>query len=376
MKTVVSIVPRLPPAIDGVGDYALKVAQQLRKDFGIYTHFIVSNPLWVGDSNIDGFLVSRVYDRKPEALLNLLDGFQDVNAVLLQYVLHGYSKKGCPFWLIDALEEQRKKKKLPHLAIMFHEIYSMGLGVVPWNTDFWLLPWQKDIAKRLANLSDQNLTSSEKYAKLLSAQANIPLSSIRTLPIPSTVGEPSCLLPLSARQKRIVIFGQAGNKAKVYHQANCLVQPFKYLEAEEVVDIGPIAPNTTNELAGIAVKTMGEISFSEITEILKDSIAGVLAYDPLRLAKSSIFAAYCSHGVVPINMSSSRAYFDGLEAAKHYCTPDLLKKSEYSWHGLQEVADNARDWYASHNYSAISKVFFEVLRGEPLHTENTKLIRS
>jgi hypothetical protein len=129
MKTVVSIVPRLPPAVDGVGDYSLKVAQQLRKDFGIYTHFIVSNPLWVGDNNIDGFSVSRVSHRKSEALLNLLDGFQDANAVLLQYVLHGYSKKGCPFWLINALEEQRKKKRCFTKYIQWDLVSFRGIQI-------------------------------------------------------------------------------------------------------------------------------------------------------------------------------------------------------------------------------------------------------
>ncbi len=43
LATVIAIVPRLPPAIDGVGDYALNLARQLRKDFNIHTHFIVGN---------------------------------------------------------------------------------------------------------------------------------------------------------------------------------------------------------------------------------------------------------------------------------------------------------------------------------------------
>jgi hypothetical protein len=35
------IIPRLPPAIDGVGDYALSLARQLRHDYDIDTHFII-----------------------------------------------------------------------------------------------------------------------------------------------------------------------------------------------------------------------------------------------------------------------------------------------------------------------------------------------
>jgi hypothetical protein len=371
---IISIVPRLPPAIDGIGDYSLKVAQQLRKDFGIHTHFIVSNPLWVGDNNIDGFPVTKVSHREPKALLDLLNEAKGANAVLLQYASHGHAKKGCPFWLVDALEKQKSKKMLPHLAIMFHEIYSMGPGVVPWNTDFWLLPWQKEITRRLANISDQNLTSSEKYAKLLSVQTGIPLSSIETLPIPSTIGEPHRILPLNARHKRIVIFGQAGNKRNVYQQLDRLSAFFKYLGIEEILDIGPRVENTIERLIDIPVKTIGEISPSEISEILQNSMVGVLAYDSLRLAKSSIFAAYCSHGIFPINMTSCGISIDGLQEVKHYYTADLLKNLQYSRCNLQEVADNAQDWYSKHNYSATAKVFHKALSKESTNAVNAKFI--
>ena len=40
---IVSIVPRLPPLIDGLGGYALHLAHRL-KEFDIETHFIVGDP--------------------------------------------------------------------------------------------------------------------------------------------------------------------------------------------------------------------------------------------------------------------------------------------------------------------------------------------
>jgi hypothetical protein len=36
-KHIVSIVPRLPPLADGVGDYALSTARALKQQFGIET---------------------------------------------------------------------------------------------------------------------------------------------------------------------------------------------------------------------------------------------------------------------------------------------------------------------------------------------------
>ena len=55
LTDVYSIVPRLPPAIDDVGDYTLNLARQLRKDFIIQTHFIVGNLKWKVIYELKGF---------------------------------------------------------------------------------------------------------------------------------------------------------------------------------------------------------------------------------------------------------------------------------------------------------------------------------
>ncbi len=73
LTNVYSIVPRLPPAIDGVGDYALNLARQLRKDFNIQTHFIVGNPTWSGASEIKGFPVTHICDRNLDKLVEMLN---------------------------------------------------------------------------------------------------------------------------------------------------------------------------------------------------------------------------------------------------------------------------------------------------------------
>jgi len=57
---VTSIITRLPPAVDGVGDYALNVALRLRKDFDLETHFVVGDPTWTGATKIEGFLIHPV----------------------------------------------------------------------------------------------------------------------------------------------------------------------------------------------------------------------------------------------------------------------------------------------------------------------------
>jgi hypothetical protein len=73
LTNVYFIVLRLPPAIDGFGDYALNLTRQLRKDFNIQTHFIVGNPTWRGSSKIEGFPISHICDRNANKLVEVLN---------------------------------------------------------------------------------------------------------------------------------------------------------------------------------------------------------------------------------------------------------------------------------------------------------------
>ena len=93
MLFTLQIVPKLPPAIDGLGDYALNLARKLRQNFGIETHFIVGDPQWVGENCIEGFPVSQVSTHSAQTLLTLLSNTHSAT-VLLHYVGYGYAKIG------------------------------------------------------------------------------------------------------------------------------------------------------------------------------------------------------------------------------------------------------------------------------------------
>src|SRR4028118_469245 len=102
LDPIISIVPRLPPAVDGLGDYALHLARQLRQDFGLVTDFIVADPNWTEGASVDGFIVKLMAARSIAALLNVLPTeMQSSTTVLLHYVGYGYAKRGCPVWLVE-----------------------------------------------------------------------------------------------------------------------------------------------------------------------------------------------------------------------------------------------------------------------------------
>ena len=54
----IQIVPSLPPAISGVGDYAYLLAKQMRETKGIQTIFIVCDPTW---KNAEKLVIRATY---------------------------------------------------------------------------------------------------------------------------------------------------------------------------------------------------------------------------------------------------------------------------------------------------------------------------
>jgi hypothetical protein len=362
LNTVISIVPRLKPAIDGVGDYALNLARQLRKDFNIQTRFIVGDPTWHGAEEIEGFPVSKVRDRSPTPLLSLLSGNDDklpTNApILLHYVGYGYAKRGCPVWLIDGLQSWKSLYPQRSLVTMFHEISAFG---PPWTSAFWLSSLQRNLARKLATVSRSCITSKQSYAELLRQLSRRQQIEIDCLPVFSNIGEPECLHLLERRSRKLVVFGNGKYRRQVYDR--CLPSLHKIcqmLEIQEIIDIGVPTGLNFKEISIIPILEQGILASSTISEIMQDAIAGFLDFPPPSyLAKSTIFASYCAHGLIPCLVDYSPISIDGLESGQHYWSDGC--NLELSLVRGQEIADRANQWYQAHSLSAQSKSFYQRL---------------
>jgi len=71
------------------------------------------------------------------------------------------------------------------------------------------------------------------------------------------------------------------------------------------------------------------------------------------LGKSTIFAAYCAHGLLPVSAKGSKLPVDGIESGKHYWIPDSLNNLDE----VQAIAQNAHQWYQPHSLSLQAKTF-------------------
>jgi len=354
-----SIVPRFFPLIDGIGDYALGHARLLRDASGIDTRFIVADPDWRGPDNVEGFETTHLSSRLAGDLIRLLPKASD-ETVVLHYCGYGYAKRGCPVWLVATLEQWRKENDERSLVTIFHELYATG---PPWTSSFWLSPLQKKLAARLARLSDQSLASLETNALILRAMAGNGAET-HHLPVFSSVGEPQSPPPLKDRRRRLVVFGTRGRRIEVYRRSTAdLNRICRALGIEEVLDIGQ--PIDNEFFSGLAVRSsvLGPLSNAAVSELLLDSVAGVIDYPAAVLGKSTIFAAYCSHRVVPIvatHIEASPA--DGLQANSHYWLTDV-GTGQLNLDEGQAVADRALDWYRQHNLSTHAKLLTACLLG-------------
>jgi hypothetical protein len=369
MTEILTIVPRLPPAIDGVGDYASLLAKALVDRHQISTQFIACDPARPIENDGTEFSPVQLPHRSSDALLTILDRVggaslkenRELDTLFLHYVGYGYAKRGCPQWLAAAVTAWKKAKASRKLVTMFHEVYASSYR--PWSSQFWTSPLQQKIAKDLAEISDTVLTSIQIYADKIANLNPKYNGKIHVLPMFSTIGECARSQPLAARQPWLVTFGNTGFRKDIY--TNSLAQlssTCQQLEIEEIYDIGNNSAEIIRSIPQVNVKAMGILPASEISQIFSMARAGFLNYPIAYVGKSTIFAAYASHQILPVfdrqNIDNNR---DGIVLGQHYWS---LQNPEDSIDlaTAQSIASNADSWYKEHNLERTADRVAELLR--------------
>ncbi len=347
MTTILSIVARLPPAIDGVGDYACLLAEALATGNGISTQFIACDPLQPAQSGICALDPIQISHRSSQSLLASLDLCDDLDTLLLHYVGYGYAKRGCPQWLVDALSQWRQAKSSRKLVTMFHEVYASSNR--PWSSQFWTSSTQKKIATDLVNCSDLVMTNAQIYAGTIAKLSSKHHGNIQVLPMFSTVGA-DVSVPLVQRQPWLVTFGNTSHRQAIYTDSlEQLTAICQQLEISEIYDIGNNSADIVRAVPQVKVHAMGVLAAPEISQIFRMARVGFLNYSVTYLAKSTIFAAYTSHKMLSVFDRSNIAHNqDGIICDRHYWS---LKHPEdrIDLATAQTIVNNAHQWYKEHD---------------------------
>jgi hypothetical protein len=277
--TVLQIVPQLPGSQDGIGDYAVRLAEYLRTEHGRESIFVAQ----------------PIGSVKPSA------------HIILHYVNYGYHTRGLPAHL-PGLVAEWKKACAGKLLTVFHEIYASSS---PWRSAFWLQSWQKSIARQIARISDACIVSSETMRDMLLRLA--PAATVSVHPVISTIGEPSFPLAQFVRRDphRWVVFGGTHLLQRSFRslRERMAAIPDTFVPLELFLVGGEenkVLRKERNELSGIACHYHPATEAAVASEILSSCCFGWIDYFHRSsvptdvILKSGSFASYCAHGIIPI----------------------------------------------------------------------------
>jgi hypothetical protein len=274
---------------------------------------------------------------------------------LLHYVSYAYHPRGCPAGLVRDLRRWREgvpERGERRLVTFFHEVYATG---PIWRSSFWLSPLQQRLAAVLARTSDRVATSLDLYGRMLSRFR--PRGEVVVTPVFSTVGEPAAVPALAERQRRLLVFGGTGVRGRAYGPAReALATACRVLSIEEILDIGPLR-EVPSAVDGIPVRSLGPLPAGAVGERMLGALAGFLAYPPGFLPKSTIFAAYCAHGLLPVCAGPPHRG-ENSALAPPYWEPGSPRSSQGD---LEALASAARSWYLGHSIARQAESFRDLL---------------
>ena len=347
---LLQIVPRLPPYSDGVGDYARLLALQLFKSHQLETEFVSFRP-GKTPGTTDGFKTHRLFEHTARELRSFVS--PETTGILLHYSNYPYlqGKLDAPIWLAQALKQIKRDRNLP-VAVMFHE-----LPTLKWKQTRILNPIQTRVSRRLARLATTVYTDSHHFKTHLAKWTSAPLTC---MPDFSTIGEPEPkrVRPLSDRPRRLIIFGGSDRRRVYDYHFERLLATCHSLGIKEVCDIGTPQNISAERFGAIAFKEMGFQPAETVCDLLLTSVAGLMDYSrfPGDLGKSSVFAAFCAHGLIPICTTYNPSEADGLFPQQHYAIAQA-DLQQLSAQAQQAIANNARSWYSDHCLSRNAERF-------------------
>jgi hypothetical protein len=364
-NTVLQIVPQLPGTFDGVGDYALNLAQALSSEHGIETTFLVARKTSVASRN--GYAIISGLDRNASAELA-----RQCEHVILHYANYGYQSRGVPFSLRAFAKELRGNLRGSWVTT-FHELYASG---PPWKSAFWLRPMQVRIARDLIELSTSCVVSNPSIEEAI--RAHQASRKVYLAPVMSNFGEPALTGFEGVSAKRWVICGGTALVARslrLFEQLRPLIpdafapEHLDVVGGHEEISIRATLDRLGRGESGLACHYYPEVSVELASEVLRRSAFGWIDYFgagkmwPGMILKSGAFAALCAHGVVPIlSHREEPIAIDGdALPGPYHMTPGGINFP--SPERLREIQQQFYAWYHAHADSRqLARVYAEALR--------------
>jgi hypothetical protein len=358
MPAVAHLIVSLPPGVDGIRDYAVRLAEGLHA-LGIQSEFLAARGDGPRTVRLNGFPARGLADRDADLLARELAG-SGVQVVLLHYSGYGYAPRGAPSWLLRGLTRWKAADPRRRVVVMFHELWATG---PPWRSSFWMWPLQRSIVAGVCRLADAFITNTERHAAGL-----IRLAPTRepfaVLPVLSNLGEPQGVPPCKAREPVAVVFGQRGRRERVYARIGKFLAPLRAMGIEQVYDIGPPIDERCFRGCPIPVTRLGYLGSRPVSDVLLRSRVGMLDYRLDFVAKSGNLAAYAAHGVVPLIRSAVAGNYDGIRHGLNVVRIGEPIENLRDPCVASRVARAARSWYEQHALEHTAATFARAITGD------------
>ena len=349
--TFVQIVPRITAPPSGVVDYGLRVAEGLRDTFGMKTILLAGAPATTLEQNQIGWPSHSLTVKSARCLQETLDAIHarsPFQCMLVHVSGYGYAPRGAPFWLAQGLSQWLAKRSDIKVIGVFHELFATGR---PWQSSFWFGALQAYVTRRIWRLCDAAITTNTLYMEQLRAWRVADCPPIELLPVVSTVGEPEAIAPFDKRARTAIVFASPGVEKTLY--ANCgaaLEQAVNSLGIERIIDIGGRRQAPPSSVSGAPVTALGRLPAAQISALMCDASYGFLYYDASRMGKSTVFAAYAAHGLVPVCFGSGSIVRDGLDEGRELLVSPSKAVSDEDGRRIQT---SVKAWYQAHSIARL-----------------------
>jgi len=302
-ERVVSIVPRLPPAICGVSNFGWLLAQDWPNQDTTFYHLVVDGAA----ESIKSLHYPFNYDVSlSSSVLTTTLASINPHRVLLHYANRGFHRFGCPFWLSRGISNWRKLSSNPKLTVYFHEV-SPRLPLT--NHHGIIARCDRHVIRKLSASASYLLTNSQHHSSQLGLITG--KNSIDWFPVPSNIpppAHPACFS--ERRQKEFLVFGLPNTQQQTISIFRHWLLPWIFNNKLETLHIvGPTSPaviqKVTQQLGDLLpffqIVWHGELSPSRISVLLAEVGFCLTNINSESFSKSSTFMAYAAHACPTIS---------------------------------------------------------------------------
>lgn len=348
MIRVLHLLPRVPPAVCGIGDYAWLLAQALRDTHGIHSSFLSAGTDWTKPEGDTEFPVFRLPELTAKALVEFVVARKhEFQAVVLHMSPYGYQKRAVPYWLASGWQQLSQMPGRPRLITMFHELYASSSMR---SSAFWLKPLQKWVLRTVARASDGLRTNRQGYADWLERELGGKDGAVTVMPVFSNLGEPEVLPAWEAREPSMALFAWGIHSGESLDTVVGKAAAWgRHLGIKRLHLIG-CKERVDGFGLGIEVVRHGFMEASAVSALLSSCRMAYTAYSPEHFGKSTLMAAFAAHGLAVIVQGRQASLPDGLSDGIN-----ILNESTISAEGvpaaakLEVLGTALRRWYDQHS---------------------------